>query len=122
MNRYSKLAYNALITTFVSLMVLSPALAGVQCYSRDSYSSNFINAVQKELKAQGFYRGTMDGRWGPKTEDALEGFKSARDLTGTLSVDAGTLRALFGPEADAGSYGLTPNPRLSPDFFATHCR
>jgi hypothetical protein len=63
MNRYSKLAYNSLITAFMSLVLLSPALAGIQCYSQDSYSSNFISAVQKELKAQGFYRGTVDGRW-----------------------------------------------------------
>jgi peptidoglycan hydrolase-like protein with peptidoglycan-binding domain len=122
MNRYSKLAYNSLITAFMSLVLLSPALAGIQCYSQDSYSSNFISAVQKELKAQGFYQGTVDGRWGQKTTEALEGFKSARDLTGTLRVDAGTLRALFGPEADAESYGLTPNPDLPQNIFATHCR
>jgi peptidoglycan hydrolase-like protein with peptidoglycan-binding domain len=123
MKDHSRLGYGVLTMVFGSLLVSPSVFAGVACYSRDSFSSNFIRAVQQELKTQQFYRGSVDGRWGSKTESALDHFKSAKvPESRALGIDSATLHALFGSNADSASYGLSPNPGLPPEIFATYCR
>ena len=123
MNSYFKFTGKLVSAVILLSFLMPPAVAGVQCYSRDSYSKNFISAVQKELKAKGFYSGPVNGHWGPKTERGLDEFK-ARRVSGsyTIGLDANTLRALFGPDADPEKYGLSPNTKLPPDIFKTSCR
>jgi peptidoglycan hydrolase-like protein with peptidoglycan-binding domain len=58
-----------------------------------------VRAVQAQLRTLGFYRGAVDGVWGPGTEAALESFQRGRGL-----MPDGQL----GP-ATAAALGLSPD-------------
>ncbi len=53
--------------------------------------------VQMRLKELGFYRGTVDGVWGPKSRMALMSFKQSNGLGSGDSWDLGAQAALLGP-------------------------
>ena len=67
-----------------------------QMNSRTSLTGDQIRVVdlQRVLKARGYYRGPMDGRFGPGSVEALEQFRRARGLTPGGSLDRATLDAL----------------------------
>lgn len=50
-----------------------------------------LRGVQAALKAQGFYKGAIDGLYGPGTRAALEAFQRKEGLTVTGQPDAATL-------------------------------
>ena len=39
-----------------------------------------IKLIQEILKGKGFYTGAIDGKWGPKTKEAMEDFQAAHEL------------------------------------------
>jgi hypothetical protein len=102
-------------------LVVFPAHAGLTCYDSASYSPNFVSAVQETLSKQGFEAGRADGKWGRKTERAVEAYQRSKRLLPTGQINAPTLRALFGPNASAESYGLRPNRSLPSSVFKDEC-
>ena len=59
--------------------------------------NNNVMAVQKLLKSRGLYSGTVDGWYGPKTEEAVRRFQSENGLYPTQIVDPRTRQKLFNP-------------------------
>src|SRR5215468_7822228 len=53
-----------------------------------------VLVAQKSLKEKGYDAGKPDGRWGPKTEDALRSFQTAQGLNATGQLDYPTMVAL----------------------------
>jgi peptidoglycan hydrolase-like protein with peptidoglycan-binding domain len=58
-----------------------------------------VRNIQSRLREQGFYRGRVDGRWGPASETAVERFQRSRGMQPTGELTPATLAAL----------GLDPN-------------
>lgn len=69
-----------------------------------------IRSIQKALKARGFYRGEVDGVYGPATADAVQRFQRAKGLAHEGYLSHPTLEALavappppaYPPRADRG--------------------
>jgi hypothetical protein len=53
-----------------------------------------ILVAQQSLKEKGYDTGKSDGRWGPKTEDALRSFQSDHGIDATGQLDYPTMVAL----------------------------
>ena len=53
-----------------------------------------VRDVQSELRRRGFYNGSVDGIFGPRTRDGLVAYQSRRGLPVTGAIDRETLRAL----------------------------
>jgi hypothetical protein len=61
----------------------------------DQYgSSSTVSAVQSELAKLGYYRGTIDGVAGDKTQAALARYQQDHDLSVTGTLTAATLQSL----------------------------
>jgi len=59
-------------------------------------SPGMIKRVQTSLKQQGFYKGRIDGVWGPETQSGVHGYQQAHNLTDSGELDAATLASLRG--------------------------
>ena len=59
-----------------------------------------VIAAQETLTALGYDTGPIDGRIGPRSEDALRLFQSARDLPVTGQLDTATMTALAASDSD----------------------
>lgn len=53
-----------------------------------------VLVAQQSLKEQGYDIGKPDGRWGPRTEDALRSFQNAHGIDATGQLDYPTMVAL----------------------------
>lgn len=53
-----------------------------------------VASVQAELQRLGYYRGAVDGAFGPLTREALAGYQNDRGLPVTAEIDEQTLGAL----------------------------
>jgi hypothetical protein len=62
--------------------------------SPDPYSTSTVSSVQSQLAAQGYYRGAIDGVYGPQTRGALTRYQSNHGLQVTGGLTPATLRAL----------------------------
>ncbi|MGD9250711.1 MAG: peptidoglycan-binding domain-containing protein [Desulfobacterales bacterium] len=122
MLRIKTLSGVMLLVLVIVLFSVPETTAGIRCYARDSYSTNFIMAVQETLKANGIDPGPIDGRWGAMTERAVAAFQRSMGLAHGLGLNGPTLKALFGEDFDPESYGLLPNPHMPPGIFDQHCR
>jgi peptidoglycan hydrolase-like protein with peptidoglycan-binding domain len=58
-----------------------------------------VRSIQRELRRLGFYRGTADGVWGSRSQEALARFQESRGLQASGEFNPATLSAL----------GLDPN-------------
>lgn len=72
----------------------APAVA-----SSDTLSRGAVRNVQSRLRNLGFYRGQIDGSWGPGTQAAVERFQQGRGLQPSGQINPTTAQAL----------GLDPN-------------
>jgi peptidoglycan hydrolase-like protein with peptidoglycan-binding domain len=63
-----------------------------------------IREAQRQLNAEGFKAGPVDGIKGPRTREALKRFQEARGLTASGELDAQTMSAL----GIDGAVGATP--------------
>ena len=124
-----------MMRTLVASALLLAAVevhAGLLCYSY-RYAPNLVQAVQTVLKDQGFYSGTIDGMWGPKTKDAVRKFQVTKHIPVhesriTVDTDEGelspaTLAALFpGAELPQGVTRV-PNPNGFPtEQWQQYCK
>ncbi len=53
-----------------------------------------VRAMQGRLRDMGFYRGPMDGVWGPETQEAIARFQHSRGLEPNSQLNPATLGAL----------------------------
>lgn len=53
-----------------------------------------VRAVQARLRGLGFYRGALDGIWGPSTQQAIARFQQSRGLETNSQLNPATLGAL----------------------------
>ena len=58
------------------------------------YTDSTVAAVQEQLAQQGYYRGELDGVFGPETRRAVVRYQSDEGLHVTGNLNADTLRAL----------------------------
>jgi surface antigen len=76
--------------------------------------------VQQKLRDQGFYvRDNIDGRWGPKTSDAVRTYQQSKGLQPTGALDPATLAALdlapaAQPAPPVAAQNTAPNPPSVP--------
>lgn len=82
----------------------APAAASSAAVAPDILSAAAVRNVQQRLRSLGFYRGAIDGLWGPGTQGAIERFQQGRGLQSTGQVNPATLQAL----------GLDPNNPTAP--------
>ena len=59
-----------------------------------SASEILIRAAQQQLKFSGLYRGSLDGKMSPETQQALQRFQQQRGLRSTGALDDETMAAL----------------------------
>jgi peptidoglycan hydrolase-like protein with peptidoglycan-binding domain len=71
-----------------------------------------VKAVQQALKDKGHDPGEVDGKMGPKTQQALKDYQKAEGLKATGRLDTETA-AKLGVQAKADS-GATSSPAASP--------
>jgi peptidoglycan hydrolase-like protein with peptidoglycan-binding domain len=58
-------------------------------------SQDEIQNIQQHLQQQGYYKSArVDGRWGPRTRQAVESFQQAKGLPANGQLDQQTLNAL----------------------------
>ena len=69
--------------------------------SNPELSPGMVREVQTTLQQQGFYKGNIDGMWGPATQGATLSFQRARGLSATGELDSPTLAALNSPVSSA---------------------
>jgi peptidoglycan hydrolase-like protein with peptidoglycan-binding domain len=78
-----------------------------------------VREVQSRLRTLGFYRGPIDGAWGPETRTALERFQSVRGLDVTGRPTDATIVALgLRPGAPSVNAGTVAEP-LDPAVIRT---
>lgn len=53
-----------------------------------------LRQAQQQLRAEGLYRGRIDGRTGPRTRQAIMAFQQQHNLNATGTLDQQTLQAL----------------------------
>jgi peptidoglycan hydrolase-like protein with peptidoglycan-binding domain len=53
-----------------------------------------VRAVQGKLREMGFYRGPVDGVWGPGTQEAIARFQHSRGLEANSQLNPATISAL----------------------------
>jgi Putative peptidoglycan binding domain len=66
--------------------------------STDPYSVSMMSVVQADLAKQGYYRGVIDGVYGPQTRAAITRYQSNHGLRATGSLTTATLRSLRLPQ------------------------
>ena len=57
-------------------------------------TGNTVRKAQAALNDQGYDVGTVDGRWGPNTQNAVRRFQAKSGLTESGTLDSATLNAL----------------------------
>jgi hypothetical protein len=70
----------------------SPSYASTS--SSTPYDSGLVRSVQQALNDRGYNAGSVDGQWGPATEDAVKRFQRASGLPQTGELGQPTLSAL----------------------------
>jgi peptidoglycan hydrolase-like protein with peptidoglycan-binding domain len=76
----------------------SAAHVEAQAASRDSSATrDQIKGVQGRLARDGFYRGRVDGVWGPATADAVSKYQAAHNLAVTGKLNTETLDSFNPP-------------------------
>src|SRR5258708_6117874 len=73
-----------------------------------------ITDIQRELARRGYYDGTVDGLYGPRTDGAIRDFEQAAGLKPSTEPSEGLLQAMVRAPAKlakGGMTGATPAPR-----------
>ena len=96
-------------------LLLASGLLPLHAEARGATSSlvevrdqDLVRDVQRQLKAQGFYPGAIDGNFGSQTATALRAYQRSYRLPETARLDETTLRSLL-PERT----GVSPAPEVS---------
>jgi peptidoglycan hydrolase-like protein with peptidoglycan-binding domain len=89
----------------------APAKAAVPAAPRTP--GEIINDIQRELARRGYYDGTLDGLYGPKTDGAIRDFEQAAGLKPSTEPNEALLQAILRAPARLarGTTGTTAAPR-----------
>jgi putative peptidoglycan binding protein len=94
-----------------------------QSIPSNSLSPDGVREVQQALSKNGFRAGPADGRWGPKTSEALKQFQQSKNLQAAGQLDQQTLSELG---VDASSLqplnSATARHTASPAFARSRAR
>jgi peptidoglycan hydrolase-like protein with peptidoglycan-binding domain len=71
-------------------------------------SLGLIKQAQTTLRQQGFYKGRIDGLWGPASQTATRGYQNSHNLADSGELDSPTLAAL--KTASVSDSQATPAP------------
>ena len=74
---------------------MTPAPNGEYVTLRRGHYGTPIEEMQKELKAQGYFGGTVDGYFGESTENAVKTFQRINGLSVDGAAGPATLRVLY---------------------------
>jgi peptidoglycan hydrolase-like protein with peptidoglycan-binding domain/predicted small secreted protein len=75
--------------------------------ARAPMAGDDVRTAQQALRAQGYYRGPVDGIAGPQTRTALAHYQQRNGLRQTAMLDADTMQRLTGqPTTSYGSSGM----------------
>lgn len=72
---------------------------------REGMNGDAVRALQKRLKALGYYSGTVDGDYGSGTTAAVTAFQQAKGLNADGIAGTKTLNALYADDAGSSSSG-----------------
>ena len=82
---------------------------------RQGAEGNAVRALQRRLKALGYYSGSVDGSFGEGTSAAVRAFQQANGLEADGIAGTGTLNALYASDAiTAAQAAQTPTPAPAP--------
>ncbi|MBR1585332.1 MAG: peptidoglycan-binding protein, partial [Clostridia bacterium] len=70
---------------------------------RRGYTGTPVTNLQRELKSQGYYTGTVDGVYGEGTENAVKAFQRTNGLNVDGVAGPATLRVLYEGNFPRGS-------------------
>jgi peptidoglycan hydrolase-like protein with peptidoglycan-binding domain len=79
------------------------------------------NGAQKRLLDLGFFRGPVNGAWGPQSRNALRAFKIANGLTADDIYDVGTaerINSITAIRANPGSKPITSLEQIRESYYA----
>ena len=71
-----------------------PAAASSGVVAPEILNAAAVRNLQQRLRSLGFYRGAIDGLWGPGTQAGIERFQQGRGLQATGQINPATLQAL----------------------------
>ncbi len=86
------------------LLATAPGPAGTGAEAARPLSQAAVRNLQARLRGLGFYRGAVDGIWGPGTQASIERFQQGHGLQPTGQLNPATAMAL----------GLDPNNLEAP--------
>lgn len=93
--RMSLLRFGAFLMALI--LCLSAAASALAAYDTIPYGekSSDVREMQTKLKSKGYYKGTVDGKFGPETRRAVRKFQSAIGITVDGKPGNRTLTALY---------------------------
>ena len=71
-------------------------LGGPPDYTQQGSSGKNVEKLQQALKIKGYYKGTVDGKFGQHTENAVKAYQKAVGVPQTGKADYATILKLFG--------------------------
>ena len=89
---FALMLFVAVLFSAVALLFIPPADA--EALSGPGSRSNEVRQIQRALKNQGFYNGSVDGIYGSLTESAVRQFQASKGLSVDGICGTDTLRAL----------------------------
>jgi len=104
----------ALLAGIAGPAVTEVAAAGMVCVSYD-YHPNLARSVQQALIREGAQGIVADGKFGPRSKEALRAYQRRKGLDASGEVDEPTFRALFGPDLPYAGVDVRRNPYNAPD-------
>ena len=102
-----------MLRRFTATFILFTAVLVAAAGTAQARGNPEVAALQVGLRGQGLYRGTVDGVYGPRTDDALRRLQRRAGLAGNGRLDARTRRALgrYGRRAPLGDRVLAAGTR-----------
>ena len=92
--------------------------SAMQTPSTTTASEILIRAAQQQLKYSGLYNGSVDGKLGLETQQALRQFQQQHGLRQSGALDGRTMTALQGDQGDTGQVGSSLAPGGQPSGAA----
>jgi peptidoglycan hydrolase-like protein with peptidoglycan-binding domain len=91
----------------------APAPAKSAAPSAPRAPGEIITDIQRELARRGYYDGTVDGLYGPRTDGAIRDFEQAAGLKPSTEPSEALLQAIVRAPVKLakGATGVTPAPR-----------
>ncbi len=93
----------ALEVSWLSLFADAGCLSDEKSKEAQAAIRDYTTALQKDLEAAGYYKGEIDGVYGPETVNAIEDLQTAAGLPVTGLVDRPTAAALDQAMANKGA-------------------